>query len=95
MMEEMIRTVLDKTIAKKYPHLKLPAVVFATITVKRPAGEWYEYALSILDRFGNADADFPAFPGVYSKASYETGSIVAVAFAYGDMSPVILGEVQP
>lgn len=54
---------------------------------------WYEYTLQVVDRWGNVDKDYPAFPGIRSKAQYETGAFVAVGMAYGD-TPVIIGEVE-
>lgn len=54
---------------------------------------WYQYDLTVVDRFGNQDDGFPPIPGVRSRGQFEAGSFVAIAFAYGDI-PVILGEVQ-
>lgn len=76
MLEEMVASVMKKTLAQDFPHLKLPAAVFATIdsAAKSDAfdieelivhnevtGEvfkahitsyWYEYKLTVIDRFG-------------------------------------------
>ena len=79
MLEQMIKAVAKKLIAQEYPHVKLPAVVYDTLTV--------------VDRFGNVDETFPAHPGGRTKAQYKAGAVVAVALAYGD-SPAIIGEVQ-
>lgn len=54
----------------------------------------FEYSLSVIDRFGNIDSSFPALPGIKSKKQFQTGAVVAVAFAYGDIEPVIIGEVN-
>ena len=91
MLEEMVASVMKKTLAQDFPHLKLPAAVFATIdsAAKSDAfdieelivhnevtGEvfkahitsyWYEYKLTVIDRFGNPDANYPALPGIKSK----------------------------
>ena len=48
----------------------------------------------MIDRFGNADVSFPVLPGIKSKKPFQTGAVVAVAFAYGDIEPVIIGEVS-
>ena len=80
MLEEMVASVMKKTLAQDFPHLKLPAAVFATIdsAAKSDAfdieelivhnevtGEvfkahitsyWYEYKLTVIDRFGNPEA---------------------------------------
>jgi hypothetical protein len=80
----MVASVMKKTLAQDFPHLKLPAAVFATIdsAAKSDAfdieelivhnevtGEvfkahitsyWYEYKLTVIDRFGNPDAMLPA-----------------------------------
>ena len=90
MLEEMVASVMKKTLAQDFPHLKLPAAVFATIdsAAKSDAfdieelivhnevtGEvfkahitsyWYEYKLTVIDRFGNPDANYPALPGIKS-----------------------------
>lgn len=82
MLEEMVASVMKKTLAQDFPHLKLPAAVFATIdsAAKSDAfdieelivhnevtGEvfkahitsyWYEYKLTVIDRFGNPDANY-------------------------------------
>ena len=55
---------------------------------------WYEYRLIVIDRFGIADSKFPAIPGIKSKKQFQIGSVVAVAFPYGDINPVIIGEVS-
>lgn len=91
MLEEMVASVMKKTLAQDFPHLKLPAAVFATIdsAAKSDAfdieelivhnevtGEvfkahitsyWYEYKLTVIDRFGNPDANYPALPGIKSS----------------------------
>lgn len=115
MLEQMIAAVVNKTLA---PHLKLPAVVYATIASGKELGDtyeikelviynddsgssykghiaahWYEYTLTVVDRFGNPDPGFPPVPGVRSKLQIETGALVAVALAYGDIAPAIIGEV--
>ena len=41
MLEEMVRTVIDKTLATNYPHLKLPAVVYATIASAKKLPETF------------------------------------------------------
>lgn len=119
MLEEFTKAAVDKIIAEGYPHLKLPAVVYATIAQAKQLGEtfqteelviyndegggsyrghivahWYEYTLNVLDRFGNQDESFPTIPGVRSKNQFKPGAVVAVALAYGDIAPAIIGEVQ-
>lgn len=59
----------------------------------RIVAPWYEYTLSIIDRFGNVDETFPPIPGIKSKKQFETGAVVAIALTYGDISPAIIGEV--
>lgn len=54
----------------------------------------FEYSLQVIDRFGNVDDSFPVLPGIKSKKPFQTGAVVAVAFAYGDIEPVIIGEVS-
>lgn len=118
MLEEMVKAIIKKSVAADYPHLKLPAVVFASVksATKLDAYEieelvihnddtggsfnghitanWYEYTLTVLDRFGNPDDDFPTIPGIKSKSQFKTGAVVAVALPYGDLTPSIIGEVS-
>lgn len=42
MMEQMIKGVLKKTITQDYPHLQLPAVVFAMVRSAQKLEETYE-----------------------------------------------------
>lgn len=58
------------------------------------AGYWYEYKLTVIDRFGNPDANYPALPGIKSKKQFKAGAVVAVALPYGDLTPAIIGEVE-
>lgn len=95
MLEEFTRAAVEKIVAEDYPHIKLPAVVYATVKQRESAGEWNKYTLTILDRFGNRDESFPVIPGVMSKMGLEVGRTVAVALAYGDLTPIIIGEVAP
>ena len=119
MLEEMIKSTLKKTVEKDFPHLVLPAVVYATVTAAKKLTEtfevnelvihndetggsyighivvpWWEYTLAVVDRFGNPDEDFPTIPGIKSKKQFQTGATVAVALAYGDLTPAIIGEVE-
>lgn len=97
MLEEMVKAIIKKSIASDYPHLKLPAVVFASIksATKLDAYEieelvihnddtgssfnghitanWYEYTLTVLDRFGNPDNDFPTIPELSLRVSSRRG----------------------
>lgn len=55
---------------------------------------WYEYELTILDRFGNPDPDYPPIPQVRSRKQFRRGAVVAVALPYGELTPSIIGEVR-
>lgn len=57
-------------------------------------GHMREYTLQITDRWGNPDETFPVIPGIRSKGQFQDGSLVALGLMYGDLSPVILGEVE-
>ena len=118
MLEEMVKAIIKKSISADYPHLKLPAVVFASVKSVTKLGpfeieelvihnddtgnsfnghittNWYEYTLTVLDRFGNPDSDFPTIPGIKSKMQFKAGTVVAVALPYGDLTPAIIGEVN-
>lgn len=118
MLEEMVNKIIKKAIALDYPHLKLPAVVFAKVdSVKKLdtyeikdlvifnddtgvsfrghiVAYWYEYRLTVLDRFGNPDSGFPALPQIKSKKQFQPGVMVAIALPYGELSPSIIGEVK-
>lgn len=54
---------------------------------------WYEYTLQVVDRWGNVDDTFPAFPDIRSRIQLKTGAFVSVAMAYGD-TPAIIREVK-
>ena len=84
MLEEMVASVMKKTLAQDFPHL-----FKAHIT-----SYWYEYKLTVIDRFGNPDANYPALPGIKSKKQFKAGAVVAVALPYGDLTPAIIGEVE-
>lgn len=55
---------------------------------------WYEYKLTILDRFGNPDEAFPALPEIKSRKQLREGAVAAVAFLYGELAPALIGEVE-
>ena len=104
-LEQFTKSVIDRVIVEDYPHLKeLPKTYeVKKLEITDEDGErtfgahytahWYEYTLKVLDRFGNADDTFPELPGVCSKVQLETGAIVAVGLAFGDIAPIIIGEV--
>ncbi len=94
MLEEMIRSIVHKTIRRSYPHLKLPSAVCARIDAAVKLGGWYEYKLTVLDRFGSPDEAFPPLPGIKSKKQFEAGAVVAIALLYGELTPAIIGEVK-
>ena len=106
MLEEMVKSIINKTLETDFPHLVLPAVVYATVTAAKKLPEtyevnelvivapWWEYTLEVIDRFGNRDEDVPILPGIKSKKQFEAGATVAVAMAYGDLAPAIIGEVE-
>ena len=54
---------------------------------------WYEYTLQVVDRWGNVDEAYPAFPDIRSRIQLTTGAFVSVAMAYGDV-PAIIREVK-
>lgn len=55
---------------------------------------WYEYELTVLDRFGNPDKEYPPLPQIKSKKQFQQGAVVAVALPYGELAPSIIGEVR-
>ena len=120
MLEQMVRSIIRKTLETETPHLTLPAVVCATVTTAKQLPEtyrveeliianddtgssyrghivaqWYEYTLSVIDRFGDVDESFPPLPGIKSKKQFRAGAVVAIALTYGDIAPAISGEVLP
>lgn len=54
---------------------------------------WYEYNLTVVDRFGSDDPAYPPLPEIRSRAQFKVGAKVSVALAYGD-SPAIIREVK-
>lgn len=93
MLEEMIKTVLEKAVKEKYPHLKLPGAVYARVTKAQDLGSYYEYNLKILDENGVIDEVFPEIPKVKSKLVIENGKTVAILLLYGQVNAYIVGEV--
>lgn len=55
---------------------------------------WYEYKLTVLDRFGSPDPNYPALPQIKSKKQFQQGATVAIALPYGELAPAIIGEVK-
>ena len=55
---------------------------------------WYEYKLTVLDRFGNPDEAFPTLPEIKSRKQLREGAVAAVAFLYGELAPALIGEVE-
>lgn len=92
-LEQFVKKLVKQIIADDYPHLKLPAVVYATVTGAKELAGWYEYTIRVIDRFGNTDDTFPELPGIRSKIQIQTGATVAIGLAHGDVEPVIIGEV--
>ncbi|EPR07757.1 hypothetical protein [Ruminiclostridium papyrosolvens] len=93
MLEEMIKSVIDKQIADTYPHLQLPSLLRAKITKVTPSGEWFEYSLKIIGKTGEFDERYPEIPGVLSKLQVDSGKYVAIGLLYGELNPYIFGEV--
>ena len=60
----------------------------------RVVAYWYEYKLTVLDRFGSPDRAFPALPQIKSKKQFQQGATVAIALPYGELAPAIIGEVK-
>lgn len=92
-LEQFVKKAITRIIADDYSHLKLPAVVYATVTGTKELTDWYEYTLRVIDRFGDTDDTFPELPGIRSKIQLEAGATVAIALAYGGIEPVIIAEV--
>lgn len=93
MLEEMIKSVVKKTIDTEYQHLLMPNILTAIIASASHDGEIYTYDLKILDKNGVSDDTYPIIPGVKSKLIFTTNSTVAIGLLYGQLNPYILGEV--
>ena len=57
-------------------------------------GHYYEYTVRITDRAGNVDERFPVIPGIRSENQFQVGALVAVGLLFGDLTPVLIGEVE-
>jgi len=92
----MIISVVKKLFSEEYPHMAIPSIVYAAVSaVSTEAGNpWCEYTLEVLDRFGNPDAAVPPLPGIKSKQCFQQGAVLAIAYAYGELNPVIIEEVS-
>ncbi|WP_411676868.1 hypothetical protein [Caproicibacter sp.] len=93
MVSEFMETGVQKVLSEKYPHLLLPAVLYAAVTAAQDANGYYVYALKILDKNGEVDNGFKEIPNVRSKVQVEKGTTVAVVLPYGELNPYILGVV--
>lgn len=117
-LNEFAKKVMKDTLAEDYPHLELPAVIYARVQSVKPldryevqdlviynddshgsyrghiAARWYEYSLTVLDRFGHPDPKFPTIPQVRSRKQFQRGAIVAAALPYGELAPAIIGEAE-
>ncbi|MCQ4924079.1 hypothetical protein NE686_13335 [Tissierella carlieri] len=93
MLEDFVKTAVRKQMKTEFPHLELPAAMYAKVTKRTELGEYYEYNLKILDEDKQVDDNFPEMPHVKSKQGYEVGDVVAVLMLYGKNSPYIVGEV--
>lgn len=118
MLPEMMEAAFKKLLSVDYPHLKLPAIVYARVASVRKLdtftwdeliicndesggsyrahikANWYEYTLTVPDRFGNIAPAFPTLPQIRSRRQFRTGTVVAVALPYGELTPSIIGEVR-
>lgn len=95
MLEEMVKKIIRALFSSTYRHLVRPAVVWARITRAQALEDgWNAYTLTVLDRFGSRDENYPVIPGVKSKRELQKGDTVAIAWAYGELTPVILEEVE-
>lgn len=57
------------------------------------AAPYYEYTLRVVDRFGAVDPSFPPLPGVRSRLQLAPGAKVGIGLAFGELAPIIIGEV--
>ena len=55
-------------------------------------GRWQEYTLTVVDRFGSEDSSFRPCR-VRSRIQLQAGALAAIALPFGDLTPVIIGEV--
>lgn len=117
-LENFVKAAMKDELAANYPHLELPAIVYARVQSVKPLERfevrdlviynddshgsgfrghitvpWYEYSLTILDRFGHPDREFPAVPQIRSRKQFQQGAIVVVALPFGELVPSIIGEV--
>lgn len=93
MLKEMIENTLDELIDGKYPHLKNPQAVQASICQVEGIheGRW-KATLKILDKSGEVDLDYPEIPGVLTDMELQVGDIVTVVLLYGECIPYIVGR---
>ncbi len=93
-LARFVENVVEDILKKKYPHLVEPSILLARVSnAVDLTGSWTEYTLTVVDRFGIDDSDFPTLPGVRSKVQLDVGDLAAIALPYGDLRPAIIGEV--
>jgi hypothetical protein len=93
MLEAMMSAAIDKKIKTEYPHLELPAAVYAKVTKVQQLSEGYEYNLKILDEIKEVNESFPEIPGVMSEIALEAGDIAVVLLLYGKLNVFVVGKV--
>ncbi len=93
MLEAMISAAIDKKIKTEYPHLELPAAVYARVTKVQELVVGYEYNLKVLDEIKEVDESFPEIPGVRSEYALEAGDIAVAILLYGKLNVFIVGRV--
>lgn len=93
MLEQMIKTVLEKTIKQDFPQMLLPMCVKAIITKAEAAGDSYTYNLKILEPNGEIDSGYCEVPGVYSPLNIPCGAQVVIILLYGQLDVYIVGRV--
>ena len=84
-----------KTLSDTYEAEELDIAIHDEVANYRSHGvsRWKEDTLTVVDRFGSEDSNFPALPGVRSKIQLQAGALAAIALPFGDLTPVIIGEV--
>lgn len=91
MLKTFVKKEMENIIAKKYPHIRHPAGMYAKVTDTKD----HVYTIQILDAAGKEDADYPEYPGIKSGLALEKGDVVAVVFLYEGSSVYIAGRAQP
>ena len=92
-IRDIIIGVIKEYEDKKYPGKVSLVPVNAVVQTRIGQADAFIYRLSVIDRKGVVDKNYPVLTDVRSAALYQKGDVVVVQFIYG-RDPYIVGRQQ-